>query len=725
MHNGFKKLALGITGVALLSGTAFATGPTIESPPTLIITDRLSAGAIADGAGPWDDGNPGGSTSGSFNIFDFTGAITLSDYVSAPLAPGGLNDVNWDFVELDPSDDSVITSGQTIQITDGTNSSLGQAAEPVFADLDGGTAFNPVGSNDPLDFRNVVRTTGSGPAVGNFLDQTRIKLFAATNADPLSSVASTTFDVYTTNDIAVAEGDQFSIPSTVFVPVEGFDDMGGWYEVQRFDQAAIFDVSPIRFSTSFGNLPDSVPARASLDSTVSEFNAAITRLTVPASTATLSMSTDTVAAGAGATNPFLTEFAPQLIGFGSFFEDIPSTANDSVAVTADTLYMIRWDLSTPFTTSQGAQLPLAQLIVGETGAYGLGRSLVSFDNNGDNNLVGANLAFRQYFYAHDSGDIGFFMNLFDQATAGTTAANEGFPQGHVGHNVTINRVDVFEVQTAGLTGESVIFNQGQASVPLVSGEPTPPATGVAQFDLDAWTGRDGFAGIGTNAARNVSFTPSVPLNGAGTARPDTGAVADILSMTIGATGAGPLNMIWDTFNTLSINGSEPAVDASISEIFELDEGTLVFMDYWLSATGSTAQLPFTRVGMGSANVIPGGGTDNDSIQGYVAFQEFTPRSTVFGLADGTTAAPAIGLQAGSARRARLVWEVQLTTSAGATGGGQYAFRPVMESFVIPAATPSDESNAIGTVNLHRVVVTTYDPPTGAETASVPPSLTDL
>jgi len=734
MHNGFKKLALGITGVALLSGKTLATGPTVETPADLIITDRLPAGAVLDGAGPWDDGTPTGTNSGTLNIYDFTGALTLSDIVDAPLAPNGLQDVVWDFAELDGPGGSVLGSGTTIRIDDGTNAAQGASAEPTFSDL-GSSSFDNVAGSAPLDFRNVPRTTSTGPAVPTFLDETTIKLYFATLGDPTESVASTEFNVYTTNDITVSNGDDFSLPSSVFTPVEAFSDFEGWYQTARLDQGVVFDtgpvggaanyVAPLQFSANVGDLPNSVPAIGSLVSTPDEFGAGSTFLTIPAATDTFTVQTDTGSGGISfnrANNQY-----PQLLGFGSFFEGIPSTANDFVNVTADELYMVRWNLSTPTDIADVEQLPLAQLIVGETGSFGVGRSLLSFDGNNLNNLAGSSIAFRQYFYAHDAGEIGFFINVFDSVSAGAP----GFPAGHTGHDVSVESVEVFTVNTAGLTGENVVFNQGQTSVPLVSGEPAPPSTGLEEFDLNFWYGRDQFAFIADNTgdaadSRNASFTPNTPFVGVGQPYTAPNTTASTLSYTLGQ-GDGPAFIIWDTLGSSQIDSSsgDPTI-ANPREVLTAPEGTLVVMDYWLSATGSTAQLPFTRVGMASQNIYPTSTsiTATDPIQGYAAYMEFNPDSTADGLANGTSVNPAIGFQAGSARRARLVWEVQLTSTA--TDSGTYAFRPTVESFVIPAGVSGGgASQANGTINIHRVVVTTFDKPAGAETTTVPASLTDL
>lgn len=740
MHNGFKKLALGITGVAMLSGTSLALGPTISQPPTLIITDRTKASVILQGGAEFDDLTVNGTDSETFNNYIFTEAFSLSDLVTVP-AGATLADVEWNFAELDPSDDSILAAGQTISISDGTVSSTGVSSAPTFASL-GTPFFDTVLDADPLSFENVVRTTNTTGTIGNFDDLARIRLYAATTTDATETVATATFDIITTNDTGISVGDAFSVPSSVFIPVEGFDDLGGLLNQFALNLGPVFQTAPIGLSAANDVSPDSVPSVASLVTDVGTDST--TRSFLPPNTPTLRLFTNTDTTDQTVTNAFgpgngnLTNYGPELIGYGSFIEAHPTLAS-TATVEANKLYMVRWNLTSPNTPASATRLPLAQLLVGASDGGGIGRTSLEFGNNSFNNLVsptvGEAFDIRQYFYAHGAGDLGFFINLFDTATVNTPEFTNA--DGHQGHDITINRVDVFEVNTAGLTGESVLFNQGAASVTLAAGQTiAPTSTGQELFDLDIWAGRDQLSFIaaahGASANRNSSLTPDNPISGTGTVVTPTNATASRLSFTHG-TGNGPTFIQWDTFNSLTtITGDPDPVRANPREVLELTEGDLVFMDYYLSATGSNATLPFTRVGVQSDNIPVGGLPTVASVSGLVGFMQMEPRPGGIArtgnpidpaLPVGTQAIPAVPFDSTGSRLLRFVFEVQLTSTPGIDRSApNYAARPTFQSYVIPGGAL--ESGAQGTVNLDRVVVTKYDPVTGADIA-MPASLTDI
>jgi len=513
------------------------------------------------------------------------------------------------------------------------------------------------------------------------------------------------------------------------IPIEAFEDFEGWHQTFRFDLAPIFFDglaynAPLLFSQSVGDLPNSIPQRVSLNTIPGEFLPG-NYLFVPENIESLTLMTDTGVFGGIYLNGDFDAY-PQMLGFGSFTEINNNVSNNLVDVEADKLYMVKWWLETPFDVDDSVKLPLLQLIVGETGAYGLGRSLLGFDFHSANHIVGETLEFRQYFYAHDDGEIGFFINLIDLYSTRSPYASI---DGHVGHNVTIQRIDVFEVNESMLTNEEVIFNQGQSDIVLAMDEAPPPMTAYeGGFDLDIWAGRDQFAIIaeGADESRNTSFSPESDLIGVGQSYQATGLTTDTLSYTINP-GKGPAFCIWDTFKSTQVaeNSTDPIL-SEVREVLEVDEGDLIVMDAWMSSTGPTEDLPFVRFGMASQNVMPGGGAVSirDPLQGYVAYHEFMSSSEPFPLADKTEAVPSLNLINDQTKRVRLVWEVQLTSTPEDTG--RYAFRPAIESFEIPAGFANGRNaQAQGTINTHRVVVTKYDKPAGAEDAIVPVELTDI
>jgi len=719
MHNGFKKVALGITGVALLSGTTFAVGPTVNNPPTLIITDRIKESSVLDlgGAGEIFEGNPT-NASDTQNIYRFTEAFSLSDYISLDEG-AGLADVKWDFAEVDGSD--TIVGVNTIEIDDGTNVSTGLATEPSFADVNS-SAFATVGAADPLTFRNVPRSTGSTtPVSPSFVDETKIKLFATNVNDSGSQVISTTFDVITTNDTSIAIGDKISAPSTIFTPVVAYDDLDGWYRVFAVGNGAVLNDAPWPISENVED-PVTVPATGDLVPT-GAFNLLVTQPNTPL--VSIETATDTPTQ-ANLSETGLQPFSPQQAQWGSYTEQV---GGDFFNAVQDTIYLTRWSIVSPRTDANILQLPITDLSVGSSTEYDLGRSSINIGGNSMGNIAG-DQTYNIYFYAHGPGEVGFYLSTFDVLGNNSTF----YPNGHVGQNIGVEKVEVFAFQESDLTGRTVLMNQGGVAnsgnfIPATAETASIDDTGYeGEFDLDIWMWTDETQGlrdsIGAAANRNTSSTPVNPV---GLRAPQNNTAAE-LTTTVD-TGFGFVQPYWVSLGSILVNADGGPATAP----FVASEDELVIADFWISSPDAT-EFPQARVGYQTTFIDPLGDpyqvSGNDVNIGMSGFYVFTAAPQGLPLSDGTLSTQATALGAG-ARRARYVFQPQITWDQipGLTGDtSAKPFIPRAELYSAPGAfeagQPVNQEDRNGTLRLHRVIVSVYDLPADANTATVPAGLTD-
>jgi len=523
-----------------------------------------------------------------------------------------------------------------------------------------------------------------------------------------------------------------------FTPIEAFDDFGGWVQTARLDVGIQFlgsgvfsPIAPAMVSGSIGDLPDSIPDLDDLKSDILTSSSTQNFLIVPENTESLTLMSDTGISGEGISLNNSPDAYPQLLGFSSYLPGADLAGNHFVSVDEDKLYLIEWNLSTPFEISDTTKLPFIRFAAGSLAAGGLGMSNITFDANSSNQIVGDEVVLRQYFHAHATGEMGFEVVIYDGVTENVqynSVSRIGYPNGHIGHNVTINKIEVFEVDESQLSGKEVVFNEGQESVPLFTDEPAPdPSNYTGGFELDYWGGRDFFQFLadGAGASRNTSIFPDRPIRTPSNSVPfeRNGDTADILTFSVNS-GEGPMFITWDTQNSRvsESDGSDPA-NFTAEEVLEVEEGELVFMDFWLSAIGATANLPFTRVGI-SHDFFGPGGEELESLQGFFAFHEFSTNFDGLRGVDGSTIPNALTLQNGSSRRVRLVFEPQLvSTPVGSPG--RFAFRPTIQSFEIPVVSNSRSAEAEGFININRVVVTRYDAPDGIESLDVPSVLNNI
>lgn len=419
MHKAFKASLGFAAAAALLSGVAYAEAPTFSADiPTVVISDETTV------AGTFD--NPAGLT-GSFNLFRYTDAFSLSAYINPGTA--GLSNVRYLFNEFATAG-GPIQSGSNAHIA--INGATGAATVPSASDILASGALANAGA---LDFRNInlSPTPGDGPfsAPSGLPSERFITMYIAglSGQSTLPAGASKTFSVITTTGIP----DQLTEPASIFTP---FDDQGG---------AAGF--AGWTYSASGG---------------------AFTRTPAgtPSSSDPLLSITGSTSFGTG------TQF-----GAASWSSPLPSTA-------AATVYRVRYTVNIPRQTAAiaGAANPsadagthLVRFRAGSFFAQDAGSHELHFARNassapvGDNvNLTDTAVVSTYAFFKNapqDATDVSNNIVVFDVIDASDTVGQ------NLGHAVNVSRVTIDSASYADLTasGANSLLNMGTNSVPTDSG----------------------------------------------------------------------------------------------------------------------------------------------------------------------------------------------------------------------------------------------------------------
>ncbi|MGF1574041.1 MAG: hypothetical protein ACFCU1_13335 [Sumerlaeia bacterium] len=746
MFYGFKKVAFGISSAALLSGTAFAVGPTVQAPPTLIITQRVSQDAIDQGSAPFDDSSNTAVTNAQ-GVYRFTEAFDLSNFVTIA-SPGDVATLKWDFAELDGPNGAPLAAGQTITINDGTAINAGRSSVPAWADVNS-SSFASVDSADNLTFTNTARAGDQT----SFEDIAYLELYATSTADSDARVESAEFVVITENNSGL--GDRLSAPSTIFTPLAQFQDLDGWSKSFDFNFATNFVITKAQHqANAFGAAHvggvQIISTNGTTTSLTNDSNwATTTQMQYSPDGSTFVPSTGLIATnnpglltppavdpggnsfldnayfvtppgtgsilirgfnssaprfnntngtGQPATNSLFVDYAPQFMGFISGRSG--QNEGQFVAAAPGDVLMARWYLNDAGTTTlaqSGRQAQISLRMGSQEDIKGMGLALADTIPGGNNGYGIGGDEFRQYFYSHSTGNVYFQVNT-QSALASAATAN--------GLNdliLTVDRIDVASFDRADLQGETIVFNQGAPSVTTAAGPLGVPApAGSVAFDtVDTWTNQ-GLVGNGFGSRVSYGRTPA------------TGATATRLSITLAsAVSLGNNDLViygggWDTVNTLlSATGSG-------EEAIPMDNGKIYFFDYYLSATPS-ATLPAINVGFntsdrgrtGGFNTIPVT-TNSEGRQGLFTFDSNNATTTRL---DGTTAPNDLSLES-AAKRFTLVYEPQVKTGTGLD------VRPFVEIYGFPSNPFVDAAYfASGTINIERVVVTEYDAPADVDTAA--------
>lgn len=689
MHKGLTQATLGVLGAALLSGSVFAAGPTLDRLPTVIITDRHSEADVAT--------LPSGSeydflTAATENIYRFTGAFDLADYVAQD--PADTGDVRFVFTELDGGGVPLAGGARTI----GINQVLGLESEPTYSDVASGQSVGV------LDFVNEARTGSDGSTNlpgpdpgGAFIDSAVLKLFiASTDAATNQAVASDTFTVITTNDIGPlgtftsVTGDTLSLATSIYTPELSVDDLAGWLTTISSGVPDFSIIPPTPFNGTAWNdwvsfYESAQPAVLAPTPNVS-VPAFIGTVNVTGSpTPTLSISTlasPTAAAGTPA------GFAPQFGAWGSGRRDLSSSV--ALPVTKGRAYVARWNVS-------GSSIPSTHVAdvrfrMGEATTLGFGQQSSHMTLNSSNQIVGGSpLEHRSYFYAHEDGEILFLYDVFDFYTAASTSV---FPNGHSNYTLTLDRLDVLSFNPADLGAGTVLLNHGGA-VSLAAGEDAPPSGETGFNTTTVW----GYQENENAGSANRQVTP--------------GQSAGELSVTMTA-GDGSAIATWDTLPFLLNSNTDPALRQEI--ITGVQNGKIVRVDFWISSPqGGTANnnLPIVRYGIQTDAWGPSGQLSPTVIfQGRTEFHTWTAWNRV-GPDVGQDVNPVMALQTGD-RRYSLFFEPNIR----AAGADAIDFRPVWQAYSFPIIRQADISDPLinadpfmqGTVRVRRVVVTSYDHP---------------
>lgn len=710
MRNGFTKTTLGVLSAALLSGTVFAAGPTVTQPPSVIITDKHQAADVLILSGTNQEYDF--LTDATENRFRFTNAFKLTDYVSHPT----IANAKYLFTEkaVDGSGNptgGILTGGsRTIKI----DGSLGFAAAPTWADVTGsGAAVQKTVPYAGLDFINSFRSPDpDNPTDFNqnptFNDSAYITLYVGATDDGTNTVNSTkSFYVYTTND-PTNTGDRFSAPTSIFTRETCYNDFNGWVYIDR--------------ATQYGNLyaiagnATAVSAFA-VNTKPAAVSPAVTAFTaVAASTPKLSIATDGTLGGTFVSSPtpgakptgasdlyaFMT---PQYAAWGTWSRIIGVASGTPLNAAADKLYMARWTFNGtggPATQADSPKLPLVRIRIGAADAFGNGVQYDGFPTNGLNTIVG-NRVHRSYYYSHSASKIGFAYDLVDYWDPGNTAV---YPNGNINYTLELSKLEVFSFDRSQLTGATVLLNQGDTSTFATSDSTTPPSGAVA-FQSPAATPAVTLPAAGTIWWGRVSrenFTTGTrgfAVSGNGSK----------LSMTA-ATGMEGALLSWDTYGTLLGN---TAIGAAPQEIIQgVANNKLVFMDAWMSTTaGANHAIGNLRIGMNSD--IYNGTTALSASQGrFVYHLAYATNRTLAGtdFNDGQPITSGMALSA-VPRRWTIAYEPQLVAASTTT----LSLRPAIDLYSYPVVLPASDNRPVwnpyydaGTVDIHRVVITTYDPP---------------
>lgn len=595
MRKGFTKKTLGVLAAALVSGSVFAVGPTVDEIPTVFMTDKMDTDIY--------DFN----TDTTQNLFRFSDAFVLEAYVSDP--DSAVSELKYLFTESTTASPSTPLTGgaRTISI----DGNLGYASLPPTSGeilLDG---YNVDTSGDALDFRNVQyspepnNTPYADPGVVD--DEAIITMFVTDQEE--SGVGFKSFSVITTNDGTL---DRLSDSTGVFSPADCIDTFDGW----EFAAATTFLTLGYQLPTVSGNASHITQSPA----------------TSPAPAATSSLT-------AGTAN------ASQVTGINLLADWALPAGN--LSLTQGNLYMVRWTVAS--TTAPGNETNNAtmRLRVGPVSTDGIGQAHESWVE-GAGNASGPNTTptgFRSYAYAHQSGDAQLFFDVYDFSPDKATDA-------------TLSKVEIFTVDTNGLSGETTILNQGNPSFSTVSGQPTPAASPVAFDTTNVWR----FTNV--NTGRSITTT---------------GSGANALIQNLSSAGT---QMTFGTW--ISDNPASGGLDSAIN----ITNDKLLWVDVWMSAPTPSADLPELRLGvLGSqVDVAAGGG-----------------RSSHFIFRSDNAGTVLNSLQTAS-QRFSIVMEPQLRAAASATFSANvtfdvFAFQPFLSGV-----------NDFGITRIDQVTIRTFDAP---------------
>jgi hypothetical protein len=435
-------------------------------------------------------------------------------------------------------------------------------------------------------------------------------------------------------------------------------------------------------------------------------NIAVTQSPTPA----LGVFTHAAPGSSSSTNPNL---APQYAAWQSWRRDIES-AKTTLPVDPDRVYMIRWT-----TTVQPAclsalspQTPDVRFRVGDPTNLGLGQAHDVLPAPGANGIVGSGThVHRSYYYAPSNtpanAEIGFMFDVFDfyQGDGG------GFyTEGAANYGLDLQKMEVFSLQRDELAGETIELNAGNPSAFATGDGTTPPTAGATPFTLFDFTTAQHSGDWEFRASSYVS-------DGSSNRNPARLFSPNKLSMSLG-TGSENVIGTWDTRGfVLRQKPDNFAPQSTAKEIVSgIPNNKLLCVDAWLSSpqgSASNNHLPVMRLGF-STDMFGETGLSQDSprryiMQGRVSYSEFRAwnRTDAGDLFVSVPSTLALGT---TPRRYTAVMEPMIRA------GSTIDVRPFIQFWSFPldlTATPDtfrDDRSDAGTMEIHRVVITSYDLP---------------
>lgn len=336
----------------------------------------------------------------------------------------------------------------------------------------------------------------------------------------------------------------------------------------------------------------------------------------------------------------------------AWWESANPAADEGFATTAGNIYVARYSVSTA--SADATALPTVRFRVGQNSLSGAGVASTEILETSPNHITSSTTEpFRAYYYAHADDTAMVTMDALDLSPTYSI-------------DITLNYVDVLTFNRESLQNGVVAFNQGSSAVTVASGQLGPPA-GETGFDTALWDT--------TNGGNLLNIT--------------TTEATDKLTFTGNGNGQGRWNHL--TWETKTNNAPASAVE-------DVAAGKLVVLDAWLSAATAKTNYPGVRLMLSS----PVNSTEMDDLQQLASYFEFN---------GGTDAGNLLSLESASKRYTAILESQLLDENA------------VMDVQVLIYALFYDVSvsgsnfvnNASGTINVDRVVVTTYDAPSDVAT----------
>jgi hypothetical protein len=279
-----------------------------------------------------------------------------------------------------------------------------------------------------------------------------------------------------------------------------------------------------------------------------------------------------------------------------------------------------------------------------------------------------------------------------------------YPNGHRDYGLTLEKVEVFRFLRASLTDEQILYNQGGidgVNFTLAGGEASVPLTGIADYDLTAWSGSNRVS------QESTTIRPITMTGG-----------AKVLSMSIGQGDSSAL-ATWDTYQ-YAVDGSIfPGGQGNAAEVVpNVPNNRLLFVDAWLSSPqGATPDnlLPVVRVGLQTDIWGESGSISPQILQGRFVYRQW--RASNHTLEDVGVPVPAVLALETNARRYTAIMEPQVHNF------DTISVRPTVEMFSYPyisrAQFPDVNTNDgfdEGQIDIHHVTVSSYELPADVETA---------